>query len=140
MEKILIVVGAILLIVAVTEIAPRIRVPAALALVVIGAAIGIMPIVPALHLDPEWILVGVLPPLLYAAAVQMPAMEFRRDFGTISALSVLLVLVSALAWGSSSGWWFPGSAWPPGWRSGPSSVPPTRWPPRSPRNSACRRG
>ncbi|UZF57754.1 sodium:proton antiporter [Gordonia polyisoprenivorans] len=99
MEKILIVVGAILLIVAVTEIAPRIRVPAALALVVIGAAIGIMPIVPALHLDPEWILVGVLPPLLYAAAVQMPAMEFRRDFGTISALSVLLVLVSALALG-----------------------------------------
>ncbi|MGC4935563.1 cation:proton antiporter [Gordonia sp. DT30] len=99
MEKILIVIGAILLIVAVTELAPRIRVPAALALVVIGAVIGITPFVPAIHLDPEWILVGVLPPLLYAAAVQMPTMEFRRDFRTISALSVVLVLVSAVALG-----------------------------------------
>lgn len=99
MEKILIVVGAILLIVAVIEFSPRIRVPSALSLVVVGAAIGILPIVPAVHLDPEWILVGVLPPLLYSAAVQMPAMEFRRDFGAISALSVLLVVISSVVLG-----------------------------------------
>ncbi|MEP9413219.1 MULTISPECIES: cation:proton antiporter [unclassified Gordonia (in: high G+C Gram-positive bacteria)] len=99
MDKILIVVGAILLIVAVIEISPRVRVPSALALVVIGAVIGILPIVPEVHLDPEWILVGVLPPLLYSAAVQMPAMEFRRDFGAISALSVVLVLISSVLLG-----------------------------------------
>ncbi|MGW0038840.1 cation:proton antiporter [Gordonia sp. NPDC003376] len=99
MEQILIVIGVILLITAVVELGPRVHVPPALALVVIGAVIGILPVVPAVHLDPEWILVGVLPPLLYATAVRMPAMEFRRDFGAISALSVLLVLISALVLG-----------------------------------------
>ncbi|NDK89325.1 sodium:proton antiporter [Gordonia desulfuricans] len=99
MEQILIVIGVILLITAVVEIGPKVHVPSALALVVIGAVIGILPVVPAVHLDPEWILVGVLPPLLYATAVRMPAMEFRRDFGAISALSVVLVLISALVLG-----------------------------------------
>ena len=100
MERVLIVVGAILLIATVLEIAPRLRIPPALALVVIGAVIGIMPFVPAIRIDPEWILVGVLPPLLYSAAAQMPTMEFRRDFSAISALSVVLVLVSALLLGA----------------------------------------
>ncbi|GAA1481512.1 sodium:proton antiporter [Gordonia sinesedis] len=99
MERILIVVGAVLLIATVTDIAPRFRIPPPLALVVIGAVIGVMPFVAEIHLDPEWILVGVLPPLLYATAVQMPAMDFRRDFGAISALSVLLVLISSVLLG-----------------------------------------
>jgi CPA1 family monovalent cation:H+ antiporter len=52
-------------------------------------------------ISPEWILVIVLPPLLYSAAVNMPATDFRRDFGAIGALSVLLVVVSAFASASS---------------------------------------
>lgn len=99
MERILIVVGAVLLIAAVTDIAPRFRIAPPLALVVIGAVIGVLPFVGEIHLDPEWILVGVLPPLLYATAVSMPAMDFRRDFGAISALSVVLVLISSLLLG-----------------------------------------
>lgn len=50
-------------------------------------------------IQPEWILAGVLPPLLYSAAVNTPAMELRRDFRLISAFSVLLVLGSAVAVG-----------------------------------------
>ena len=38
----------------------------------------------------------VLPPLLYSAAVNMPATDFRRDFGAIGALSVLLVEAAAI--------------------------------------------
>lgn len=57
---------------------------------------------PAISVDPEIILVGVLPPLLYAAAVRLPAIEFRRDFLPISGLAVLLVVVSALL----LGWFF----------------------------------
>ena len=52
---------------------------------------------PAIHVDPELILVGVLPPLLYSAAVALPAIEFRRDFGPIAGLSVLLVVLSSAA-------------------------------------------
>ncbi|MFT4126803.1 MAG: sodium:proton antiporter [Gordonia sp. (in: high G+C Gram-positive bacteria)] len=100
MEKVLIVVGAILLIAAAIEVGPRVHVPGALLLVVIGSAIGLIPPVPEVHIDPEWILVGVLPPLLYSAAVQMPTMDFRRDFRAISALSVLLVVISAFLLGA----------------------------------------
>ena len=99
MEKLLIVVAAVLFIALVTDLAPRIHVPAPLVLVFVGAVIGIMPFVPAFHVDPEWILVGVLPPLLYSVAIGMPTMDFRRDFTAISTLSVVLVIISALVVG-----------------------------------------
>lgn len=99
MEKVLIVVAAVLFIALVTDIAPRLRIPAPLVLVFVGAVIGIMPFVPAFHVDPEWILVGVLPPLLYSAAIGMPTMDFRRDFTAISTLSVVLVILSAVVVG-----------------------------------------
>jgi CPA1 family monovalent cation:H+ antiporter len=50
-------------------------------------------------IEPEWILAGVLPPLLYSAAVSMPAMNFRREFSAISGLSIVLVVGSALLLG-----------------------------------------
>ncbi len=99
MVQILIVVIAILGIAAAHVVGPRIHVAPPLILVVVGAAIGMMPFVPAVDIDPEWILVGVLPPLLYSAAVSMPTMDFRRDFGAISALSVVLVLISSVVLG-----------------------------------------
>ena len=52
------------------------------------------------EIEPEWILAGVLPPLLYSAAVSMPAMNFRREFAAISGLSVVLVVISALVLGA----------------------------------------
>ena len=99
MEKILLVVLAVLGVAAANVIGPRIKVAPPLILVVVGAVIGIMPFVPSISIDPEWILVGVLPPLLYAAAVSMPAMDFRRDFRAIRAMSVLLVVISSVVLG-----------------------------------------
>jgi len=61
--------------------------------------VGLLPFVQVPEIDPEWILVGVLPPLLYSAAVRLPAIEFRRDFGPIAGLSVILVIISALLLG-----------------------------------------
>jgi CPA1 family monovalent cation:H+ antiporter len=66
-----------------------------LLLVAFGIVVSLVLGVPTVVVDPEWILVGVLPPLLYASAVAMPAMDFRREFAAISGLSVLLVLLSA---------------------------------------------
>ncbi len=63
----------------------------------IGIGVSLLPFVPAWEIDPEIILVGVLPPLLYSSAVQLPAIEFRRDFRPIAGLSILLVLVSTAA-------------------------------------------
>ncbi|MCF3940548.1 MULTISPECIES: cation:proton antiporter [Gordonia] len=99
MEKILFVILAVLGIAAAHVIGPRIRVAAPLLLVVAGAIIGVLPFVPEVEVDPEWILIGVLPPLLYSAAVSMPTMDFRRDFAAISAMSVVLVVISSVVLG-----------------------------------------
>ena len=48
-----------------------------------GLLVTMLPWVPNVSLHPEWILIGVLPPLLYSAAVSMPTMEFRRNLAPI---------------------------------------------------------
>ncbi len=103
MDLLLLAVAGVLVIVTVTSVAGRIGVAAPLLLVVAGVGISFLPGMPRIEVPPEAILAGVLPPLLYAASVNMPAMDFRRDFKAISGLSVVLVLVSAL----SLGWLLP---------------------------------
>ncbi|WP_371829034.1 cation:proton antiporter [Rhodococcoides kyotonense] len=85
----------------------KIGVAAPLLLVVLGIGISLLPFVPDVEIDPEWILAGVLPPLLYSASVSMPTMDFRREFGAIGGLSVLLVVVSAVVLGFFFSWAIP---------------------------------
>ena len=99
MDVALLAVTAVLCIAGVTAFASRLGVAAPLLLVVIGVGVSLLPFVPAVELEPEWILMGVLPPLLYSAAVSLPAMDFRRDLRAISSLSVVLVVVSAVVIG-----------------------------------------
>ncbi len=47
----------------------------------------------------ELILMGLLPPILYSAAINVPIVDFRRNFSSISALSVALVVVTAFGTG-----------------------------------------
>jgi CPA1 family monovalent cation:H+ antiporter len=61
--------------------------------------VSFLPFVSAVELEPELILGGVLPPLLYSSAVSMPTMDFRRDFKLIGGLSVILVVITAVVIG-----------------------------------------
>ncbi|QSF59766.1 Na+/H+ antiporter [Nocardioides sp. zg-1228] len=82
---------------AVTAVSERLHVPAPLLLVVVGAAAAYVPGVPTIHLESEVVLLGLLPPLLYAAAIQTSLVDFNANRGAILRLSVLLVVVTALA-------------------------------------------
>jgi CPA1 family monovalent cation:H+ antiporter len=95
----LVAIIGVLAVVAVTALAPKVGVAAPLLLVGLGLAISLLPIVERVEVPPELILAGVLPPLLYSAAVNTPTMEFRRDFRLISAFSVTLVVTSAVTIG-----------------------------------------
>lgn len=97
----------ILTIVAVATLAPRIGVATPLLLVLIGTAGSLIPGVPQFHVPPEIILTAVLPPILYAAAVNVPLVDLRRNMKAITGLSVLLVLVSALVSGALFHWLLP---------------------------------
>lgn len=94
-----IVVVCVLAVAGANQLAPRVRIAAPLLLVGFGVAVSYLPGVPPIWVDPEVVLIGVLPPLLYAAAVALPAMDFKRDFQAISGLSIVLVVISALLLG-----------------------------------------
>jgi len=98
-ETLVLVVVGLIVIAAATVVGPRLGIASPLVLVAIGVAASFLPVFDSVRIEPEWILAGILPPLLYSTAVSMPAMNFRREFGAISGLSVLLVVASALLLG-----------------------------------------
>ena len=91
--------AALLVVAAAAGLGPRIRIPAPLILVAVGIGVSALPIASGFRLDPQLVLLGILPPLLYASSVSMPAMDLRREFGAVSLLSVVLVVVRALVLG-----------------------------------------
>ncbi len=81
------------------SLAPRLGVASPLLLIGLGFGMAMLPWVDSVSINPEWVLGGVLPPLLYSAAVNTPVMEFRRDLRLISTFSVVLVVVTAVVIG-----------------------------------------
>jgi len=107
MEPALVASIGVVAVVAMNGLARKIGVAPPLLLVALGVAVSFLPFVGAVEIEPEWILAGVLPPLLYSAAVSMPTMDFRRDFGTIGGLSVALVVITSVALGFVFWWLLP---------------------------------
>ncbi|OUM43354.1 cation:proton antiporter [Arthrobacter sedimenti] len=99
MELGLLGIIGIAVLVAVAVLSKRVGVAAPLILVVVGIVLSFVPGVPSFRIPDEWILTGVLPPLLYAAAIKTPVTDFRRNLTPIASLSVTLVVVSAFATG-----------------------------------------
>ncbi|WP_328321563.1 sodium:proton antiporter [Kribbella sp. NBC_00382] len=108
-HQFLLVAGAGLAIMITASVfARRTGVAAPLLLVGLGIAASYLPGTPAIHIEPEFILAGVLPPLLYASAVQLPVLDVRRNLALISWQSVVMVIVSALTIGALVHAVFPG--------------------------------
>lgn len=99
MDYSLVAVGGVVVVVAAAAFSKRLGVAAPLLLLLVGIGYSFIPGVPPIKVDPHVILAIVLPPLLYGAAVNVPFVDFRRNFGSITGLSVLLVIVSALVTG-----------------------------------------
>lgn len=83
----------------VTALANRIRFSAPLLLMLVGIGLSFLPRVPIPELTSELVLLGFLPPLLYAAAIRTSVIDFRANRRSIAQLSVLLVVVTALGVG-----------------------------------------
>src|SRR5918997_4411530 len=94
-------------------VSERLSVPAPLLLIVVGAAASYVPGVPTIYLESEVVLLGLLPPLLYTAAIQTSLVDFNANRGTILRLSVLLVVVTSLAVAVVVRWLVPDIGWAP---------------------------
>ncbi len=77
------------------RLAQRLRLSAPLVLMLVGIAASFPSFIPDVHLSSEVVLLGLLPPLLYATAIRTSAVDFRVNIRVIGYLSVLLVLVTA---------------------------------------------
>ena len=88
-----VVLAAVLVAVAVLNaVASRIGVPYPIVLVLGGLAIGLVPGVPEVELDPDLVLFVFLPPLLYSAAFFADLPALRRYARALSLTSIGLVL------------------------------------------------
>lgn len=70
--------------------------PAPIVLLGVGIVGSFLPFIPEVGLEPEVVLYGLLPPLLYTAALGTSLIDIRADLRSILGLSVGLVLFTAL--------------------------------------------
>ncbi|WP_435588703.1 Na+/H+ antiporter [Micromonospora chalcea] len=94
-STLLFVLAAVAVVIAVRWVASRTGLPAAALLPLIGIAYALLP-GPNIGLDPDLVLMVVLPPLLYSAALDSSLLDIRRNLRIVVSLSVLLVLLTGL--------------------------------------------
>ncbi|QCB96412.1 Na+/H+ antiporter [Arthrobacter sp. PAMC25564] len=85
----------------------KINVSVPLLLVLAGVVCSFLPFVPKIELNPELVLIGLLPPLLYAAALQTSLFDFRSNRRAIGLLSVGYVIFGTVTVGFVVWWLFP---------------------------------
>jgi len=88
-------------------LASRLRVSEPLLLTVVGVIGSYLPFVPDVQLTPEIVLIGLLPPLLYTAAIRTSLVDFRVNRMAIASLSVGLVVASTFAVALIAWWLLP---------------------------------
>jgi CPA1 family monovalent cation:H+ antiporter len=103
--EILYTVAALLAIVgAVAWIAARLHLPPPILLVVAGIALALMPWVPSITLQPDVVLLVLLPPLIYFAAFTMSWQAFRANLRPILLLAFGCVIVTTIAVAGAAHW------------------------------------
>jgi monovalent cation/hydrogen antiporter len=94
-------------VIAVTSLLRHTLVPPPLGLTVVGIVASAVPWIPDFQLSPELVLVGLVPALLYAAALNTSVVDFRANLRPIALLSVGLVLFSTVLVGLVTWWILP---------------------------------
>ena len=112
MEIALFLVALVVVVLAGTALADRLDLPAPLLLIAVGVAGTYLPFVPEVHLEPEIVLLGLLPPLLYAAAIQTSLVDFNANRRAILLLSVGLVVFTSFGVGTLVHLIVPSISWP----------------------------
>jgi len=103
-SQIQIVVLLFLVVAAVAVLNARLKTPPAILLVVTGVLLALVPGLPTIELTPELVLLIVLPPVIYSAAVQMSWLEFRFNLRPITLLAIGSVLFTAVAVAAAAHW------------------------------------
>ena len=93
------------------RLADLIAVPYPIVLVVGGLAIGLIPGLPLLELDPDVVFLVFLPPLLHAAGWNSSPRELKAEIAPLALLSIGLVLVTMVVVAAVAHEIVPGMSW-----------------------------
>lgn len=106
------VIFILTILIGLSAIADKIKLPYPILLVATGLVIGFVPFLPNLALDPDVALLIFLPPLLYDAASKTAWQEFTRSIRPITTLAVTLVFFTTSAVAVAAYYVIPGFSWP----------------------------
>lgn len=108
LELVILLLGIVL---ALTTVAQKIGIPYPILLVVGGLALGLVPGLPSITLDPDLVFLVFLPPILWAAAYFTSLRDFRQNLRPILLLAVGLVLATTGAIAMVAYALLPGIGW-----------------------------
>lgn len=124
MEIAVVLVAMAVAVLAFTALAESLDLPAPLVLIVVGVTASFVPGVPEIHLEPEIVLFGMLPPLLYATAIQSSLVDFNANRRAILLLSIGLVAFTTVGVGAVVHELLPGVSWAASFAIGAVVAPP----------------
>src|SRR5205809_1092427 len=90
-------VGLLLAVAVLALLARRLHIPYPILFVIGGLLLGLIPKLPKVRLDPDLVLLFVLPPLLFPAAIFTSWRDFRANLRPIALLAIGLVLFTTVA-------------------------------------------
>ncbi len=111
MELLQVILFLMLCSVALGWVARHFSFPYPIALVIGGSALGFLPDLPQLPFDPQLILVLVLPPILYQAALMTSWRDFKANIRPIGLLAIGLVFATTITVGAALKLLIPGIPW-----------------------------
>lgn len=100
--------GLVVAVAVVAAAARRLGLSAPLVLIVTGVLASYVPGVPEYRLDPDLVLIGLLPPLLYAASLRTSLVDVRANRQAIGILAVGAVIFTTVLVGLVVWWVVPG--------------------------------
>jgi CPA1 family monovalent cation:H+ antiporter len=111
-EQLVQLLGLLVAVAALLVVAPVLRVPYPILLVVGGLALGFVPGLPEFRLPPDLVLIAFLPPLLYSAAFFTSIRDLRGAAGPVSFLALGVVAATTAGVAVVAHWAIDGITWP----------------------------
>ncbi|MVT09989.1 Na+/H+ antiporter [Chitinophaga tropicalis] len=112
MENYSIIIFVLTLMIGLSAMADKMKLSYPILLIAAGIAIGFIPHMPVVELNPDVIFLIFLPPLLYDAAFNISFKDFKTHAQTIGTLAIGLVFLTTIAIAVLAHYLIPGMTWP----------------------------
>ncbi len=112
MENFKVIIFILAVLVSLSALIDKLKLPYPVLLVLVGLIIGFVPVLPDMALDPDVVFLLFLPPLLYDAASRTSWHDFKTNIRPISALGISLVFFTMTAVAVTAHFFIPKFGWP----------------------------